>query len=105
MTELTKRELFAAMAMQGMLAGSAGTRPRDPDNLDKNIAKASVILADALLAALDAPSKASLPLGWKLVPVEPTVEMKVAGDNAGWWCADKYRAMLAAAPDLITPWP
>lgn len=36
--------------------------------------------------------------GWKLVPLEPTVEMKVAGDNAGWWCADKYRAMLAAAP-------
>lgn len=38
------------------------------------------------------------PQGWKLVPLEPTVEMKVAGDNAGWWCADKYRAMIAAAP-------
>jgi hypothetical protein len=35
---------------------------------------------------------------WKLVPIEPTVEMKIAGDNAGWWCADKYRAMIALAP-------
>jgi len=39
-----------------------------------------------------------VPTGWKLVPVEPTVEMKIAGDNAGFWCGDKWRAMLAAAP-------
>lgn len=36
--------------------------------------------------------------GWVMAPVEPTPEMKIAGDNAGFWCADKYRAMLAAAP-------
>jgi hypothetical protein len=41
----------------------------------------------------------SVPAGWKLVPVEPTVEQKIAGDNAGWWCADKYRAMIDAAPE------
>lgn len=35
---------------------------------------------------------------YQLVPKEPTVEMKIAGDNAGWWCADKYRAMLSDAP-------
>jgi hypothetical protein len=47
-------------------------------------------LADAMLAAP--------PAGWKLVPVEPTEAMKIAGDNAGFWCGDKYRAMLAASP-------
>lgn len=36
--------------------------------------------------------------GWALVPIEPTSEMKIAGDHAGWWCGDKYRAMVAAAP-------
>lgn len=36
--------------------------------------------------------------GFVLVPVEPTEAMKIAGDNAGFWCADKYRAMLAARP-------
>lgn len=36
--------------------------------------------------------------GWQWVPKEPTEAMKIAGDNAGWWCADKYSAMLAAAP-------
>lgn len=40
----------------------------------------------------------AIPAGFVLVPMEPTVEMKIAGDNAGFWCADKYRAMLAAAP-------
>jgi len=39
-----------------------------------------------------------VPAGYKLVPVEPTVEMKIAGDNAGFWCGDKWRAMIAAAP-------
>lgn len=36
--------------------------------------------------------------GWKLVPAIPTTEMKIAGDNAGFWCGDKYDAMLRAAP-------
>lgn len=36
--------------------------------------------------------------GWRLVPVEPTPDMKIAGDNAGFWCADKWRAMIDAAP-------
>jgi hypothetical protein len=49
---LTKRELIAALAMQGMLAGSSGTRTTDPDNVHKHIAKAAVILADALIEEL-----------------------------------------------------
>jgi hypothetical protein len=40
----------------------------------------------------------TIPTGYALVPIEPTTEMKIAGDNAGFWCGDKYRAMIAAAP-------
>lgn len=53
----------------------------------------------------------SVPDGWKLVPAEPTEAMKIARDHAGFWCGDKYRAMLDAAPttcaELSTqaPWP
>jgi SpoVK/Ycf46/Vps4 family AAA+-type ATPase len=43
----------------------------------------------------------NVPDGWKLVPVEPTREMKIAGDNAGFWCGDKYAAMLAASPQPV----
>ena len=35
--------------------------------------------------------------GMALVPLEPTNAMKVAGDNAGFWCADKWRAMVSAS--------
>lgn len=48
---LTKRELFAAMAMQGYMASVGvvgGHMPRDED-----IARYSVEAADALLAALE----------------------------------------------------
>ena len=38
-----------------------------------------------------------------LVPLEPTVAMKIAGDNAGFWCGDKYKAMLAASPTNVQP--
>ena len=38
-----------------------------------------------------------------LVPLEPTVAMKIAGDNAGFWCGDKYKAMLAASPTNVPP--
>ena len=51
MCGLTKRELFAAMAMQGYLASVGvvgGPVPRDED-----IARYSVDTADALLAALE----------------------------------------------------
>ena len=43
----------------------------------------------------------NVPEGWKLVPVKPTLEMKIAGDNAGFWCGDKYAAMLAASPQPV----
>lgn len=53
-TPALDRPLFAAMAMQGMLAGSPGTRTTDPDNVHKHIAKAAVMLADALIEELGA---------------------------------------------------
>ena len=48
------------------------------------------------LALLKA-SPASAPEGWKIVPVEPTGEMVDAGIRS-LGTADKFRAMLAAAP-------
>ena len=42
-------------------------------------------------------SPASAPEGWKIVPVEPTGEMVDAGIRS-LGTADKFRAMLAAAP-------
>lgn len=49
---LTKRELFAAMAMQGSLAGEPG-----PHLQSNQLARESVAHADALLAELDRPVK------------------------------------------------
>lgn len=46
-TGLTKRELFAAMAMQGALGGAPGSHLHP-----YNLANESVAYADALLAAL-----------------------------------------------------
>lgn len=46
---LTKRELFAAMAMQGI----ASIAPNDWDAPESAVARLSVSLADALLAELD----------------------------------------------------
>ena len=51
---------------------------------------------EAELAALRA-SPAIAPEGWKIVPVEPTGEMVDAGIRS-LGTADKFRAMLAAAP-------
>jgi hypothetical protein len=54
-------------------------------------------IRDALLTA---------PPGWKLVPVEPTMEMQEAGEERAsvwqdvWECGNVYRAMLAAAPEV-----
>jgi hypothetical protein len=56
-TGLTKREYFAAMAMQGMLANlngalmKGGTKTLHPDH----ISEMSVIHADAVLKELDKP--------------------------------------------------
>lgn len=48
--------------------------------------------------ALGAHPQATEPAGWKLVPVEPTKNMLIAG--YGLYYADAcYRAMLAAAPE------
>jgi hypothetical protein len=52
---LTKREFFAALAMQGMIAGSQGLRITVSE-----FAKQSVLLADALIAELN---KAERPEG------------------------------------------
>ncbi len=46
-TGLTKRELFAAMAMQGMVANCY------KEHSDQDIAQSSVLLADSLIEALN----------------------------------------------------
>lgn len=45
---ITKREYFAAMAMQGML--SAGKEQHTIDGEKMNLAKASLYIADAMIA-------------------------------------------------------
>lgn len=50
---LTKREYFAAMALQGCLAQTKTIN--EPREFLNRAAKVSVSFADALLAALDAP--------------------------------------------------
>ena len=55
------------------------------------------ILADIVEAWNRRASPASAPEGWKIVPVEPTGEMVDAGIRS-LGTADKFRAMLAAAP-------
>lgn len=45
---LTKREWFAGLAMQGVLAG-----PDSPNFEDDSVARSAVDLADALIAALN----------------------------------------------------
>jgi len=52
---LTKRELFAAMAMQGLLASE---RSDFAIKSEKDLAECAVLQADALLTALDVPGKA-----------------------------------------------
>ena len=61
----------------------------------------------ALTAALEQPAipqRHYVPEGWKLVPVEPTISMCIAGDEARMNVDDAtrtpaiYRAMLNAAP-------
>ena len=50
---LTKREYFAAMAMQGLIASCANSYPSR-----KETGKRAVEFADALIAALNAPAAA-----------------------------------------------
>lgn len=54
---------------------------------------------------IDVPVSCVVPEGWKVVPVEPTDQMYVAGNSAYWSTSTNrgaivstYSAMLAAAP-------
>lgn len=59
-----------------------------------------VKLMEAALAALTS-EPVAVPEGWKLVPVELTEEMWVAWQRMrNVYVDDKYRAMLAAAPEF-----
>ena len=63
---------------------------------------------DAIEALRTALAQQGEPQGWKLVPVDPTTEMKFAGQEyisatanrakGLWWYGNLYEAMLAAAP-------
>ena len=46
-----------------------------------------------------APPAQKVPKGWKLVPIEPTLEMIGAAEDQADCLGDFYRAMLAAAPE------
>jgi hypothetical protein len=51
---LTKREHFAALAMQGMIGATPpDDTPASPAQITAAIAQASVMMADALIAALN----------------------------------------------------
>ncbi|GKQ61230.1 hypothetical protein KAM338_14070 [Aeromonas caviae] len=54
---------------------------------------------------IDVPVSCVVPEGWKVVPVEPTDQMYVAGNSAYWSTSTNrgaivstYSAMIAAAP-------
>ena len=54
---ITKREYFAAMAMQGMVAGLTKFRQDYPDlivHCPRDVAEISSVYADALISVLDA---------------------------------------------------
>lgn len=54
---LSKRELFAAMAMQGAIVNAKATRTAELPLLFKHVAEGSVMAADALIAALSEEEK------------------------------------------------
>ena len=66
----TKRELFAAMAMVGLLAGPG----RGSANNCGGLAALAVVQADALLAALDKPVSALLAVLEKPQTTEPEAD-------------------------------
>lgn len=79
----------------------AGT-PRDEINiLTENKILQSDIALYATPPAADSSNSAVIPDGWRLVPVEPTPAMMVAGTLVSEFQevpGEMYRAMLAAAP-------
>lgn len=79
--------------------------PARPDHDDDLVIKSYIRQRRRASTAPETPAP-SVPDGWKLVPVEPTGAMKVAGGEAlsqsiGSWGEPSvsYRAMLAAAPE------
>ena len=106
---LTKREMMAMMAMQGILSSLTVEDDMSP----KDLAKCSVADADALLAELERSKTAATQQclrvleGWQFVPKVPTREMIEQGNAAmAYDCcsgdaSDAYQAMLAAVPKLV----
>ena len=99
---LTKREMMAMAAMQGILSSLTD----DSDMSPSELARYSVRNADELLAELERTpnhlpdtAKMVVPEGWQLVPVEPTIEMVQAATHksVGFGTRAAYQAMLAAA--------
>ncbi len=104
LTERLKRSI-AWLERGELLPGNAAC-------IDLDDIKALHILVESLATPPAAAPAPAVPQGWKLVPVEPTPEMKAAGinievysevsDSIGaltWAEVDAiYRAMLAAAP-------
>ena len=99
---MTERERFESWARQ---------RWTHPEDFDARIKAPSKYNNYEVQAAWDAWQERaaqpapSIPEGWKLVPIEPTLSMCIQGDNAreniddGTRTPAIYRAMLAAAPE------
>ena len=64
----------------------------------------TTLRADSILTWNRRASPASVPAGWKLVPVEPTEEMQIPSYLPATMLKQIYRDMLAAAPTPST-WP
>lgn len=80
------------------LIGSRFDRGHERENFETEMADLRNMLDSALSTA------AQPPAGWRMVPVEPTIGMCIAGDEARITVNDStrtpavYRAMIAAAP-------
>ena len=55
--------------------------------------------ADVMVTPLYLHPTPTIPDGWKLVPIEPTLKMIGAAEDQADCLGDFYRAMLAAAPE------
>jgi hypothetical protein len=96
----TRKALAAALLLETMVR-NYGNGPHMWDRLDR---QACADAAEAIRALAAPVPPAAHPPGWMLVPLEPTDEMKYAGqlnfDGGSRWMRVEgiYRAMLAAAP-------
>jgi len=100
MTDEQIKEIMALVEQYGFECWNDGGLQYDFES-DDTTQEALTAIESALRAAVPA-----IPAGWRLVPVDPTEAMYVAGDDAAAECrksglvpaGEVYRAMLSASP-------